>query len=151
MTLTREIFFTAAYDKRAPEPSKNYGVHGVEMRWYLKGPEGAIQFVVFTNWHLPHVQQELDRKSFGEFPHLSCHPQPADLGYHSRVPRYEDQRPMDGECSVIEGGGPCYYDGSGLRADDVYRLLVEKGSEAVWQFLEEEYRSTFNVPEASHV
>ena len=49
-----------AYNKRNPDPKKDYGVHGVELRMVLKGPKGAVQFVLFTNWMLPEVQQDLD-------------------------------------------------------------------------------------------
>ena len=45
----RRIEFAPAYDKRHPDPQKNYGIHGVEMRWLLEGPRGVIQFLVYTN------------------------------------------------------------------------------------------------------
>jgi hypothetical protein len=54
--LTRDFAITPAYDKRAADPNKNYGVHGCEFRFYVKGERGAIQFVVYSHWHLPHVQ-----------------------------------------------------------------------------------------------
>lgn len=131
MELSREIEFTPAFDKRHPDPSKNYGIHGASMRWCLKGEHGAIQFVVFTDWHLPHVTEELKAKgSFQE-------PMAADIGYHSHVPRYEGQTLLEQDCDVI--GGPCYYDGSGLQAEEGLRLLITEGSEAVWRWMEEYY------------
>jgi hypothetical protein len=84
--MERIVEFNPAYDKRDSDPSKNYGIHGVNLRMILKGTKGAIQFVVYTNWHLPHVQAELDRRH----DHILCHPMPADLGYHSPTPRYEE-------------------------------------------------------------
>lgn len=48
----------AAWDKRSDTPSEDYGVHGVDLRMVLVGPLGAVQFVVYTNWMLPHVQSE---------------------------------------------------------------------------------------------
>lgn len=139
--LTREIVFTPAFDKRSKDPSKNYGVHGVEMKWFLKGPKGAIQFVVFTNWMLPHVQAERDADCSVEKAFLHK-PMPADLGYHSPHAMYDGQQAMADDCPVI--GGKCYYDGSGLNAYPVFQLLLEKGSEAVWQRLEEEYHERFD-------
>ena len=59
-TLKRIVKFAPAYDKRNPDPSKNYGVHGVELRMVLKGKEGAVQFLLFTNWMLPRVQLDTD-------------------------------------------------------------------------------------------
>lgn len=57
--LERITVFDPAFDKRDPDPKKNYGIHGVELRMVLKGPEGAVQFIVFTGWMLPKVQREL--------------------------------------------------------------------------------------------
>lgn len=137
--LVHEIIFYPAYDKRAPEPNKNYGIHGVDMRWYVKGDKGAVQFVVYTNWHLPHVMSELEndppRRGFNRFA-----PLPADLGYHSPTPRYEDQYCHE-DCEVI--GKKCYYDGSGLNAETVYDILVREGGEAVWKYLDEYYYEIF--------
>lgn len=134
------IQFSEAYDKRAPEPDKNYGIGAVTIRFVLKGDKGAVQFYLLTSWHLPHVQEELKNKP----PHLSLsiEPMPADLGYHSPVPRYEGQMVTRESCEYLDGK-PCYYDVSGLRAEGVFKVLLEKGSDGVWEFLEKEYRSLF--------
>lgn len=108
----------------------------------LKGEKGAVQFVVYTGWHLPHVTKELDQKPvYRDRPHLLCHPMPADLGYHSPIPQYEGQRPMEGVCQEL--GGTCYYDGSGLNAERVFEVLLREGSDGVWRELEEYYTSVF--------
>lgn len=141
MTLKREITFSPAYD----HTEKRGGVHGVDLRFVLKGEQGAVQFVLFTNWHLPQVQERLDKDIYGEFPHLSCHPMPADLGYHSPVPRYEDQWCRE-SCEYLDGK-PCYCDGSELNAIDVYGVLVTKGSEGVWEYLAKYYAEVFETKE----
>lgn len=125
--MERIVKFTPAFDRRDPDPSKNYGIHGVEMAMALKGDLGAVQFVLYTNWHLPHVRPTLSDLS----------PLPADLGYHSPRPRYEGQQAVTEECRYV--GGVCYYGGSSLRARDVFELLVREGDEAVWQLLESYY------------
>mgnify|MGYP000162019359 CR=1 FL=1 len=51
--------FTEAYDRRHEDPEKNYGIHGIDLRMILKGPLGAVQFVLYTQRMLKHVQQEL--------------------------------------------------------------------------------------------
>jgi hypothetical protein len=156
--LTREVLIRPAYDRR----SEGYGIHGVEMCFVVKGPKGAVQFVVFTNWHLPHVTQEningtierakngiIDPENFSmDFSklsrsHLKCIflPMAADLGYHSPVPMYEDQKPMSAECQIL--GGECYYDGSTLNAEPVFELMVREGGDALWVRLEQEYRDRF--------
>ena len=126
-----------AYDKRDPDPNKNYGIHGVEMRWYVCGEEGVVQFVVYTNWYLPHVAAELLTPGHKTF---RCAPMPADLGYHSPIPHYDSQNPMR-DCLLL--GGDCYYDGSTMNAERVFSLLVEQGGDAVWDELDRYYRGVF--------
>lgn len=137
--LTKTITFTPAFDKRSDDPKKNYGVHAVEMRWVVRGRLGAIQFLMYTGWHLPHVAVELRTKQAPDFSFEA--PIAADLGYHSPVPRYADQKPMSRKCDIL--GGTCYYDGSGLHAQPIMDMLIEKGGDAVWDELCDYYRSTF--------
>lgn len=136
----------AAWDKSDPDPSKDYGIHGVECRWVVKGPRGAIQFLIYTNWMLPHVWEAQDKRGLDRnFPHLLCRPMGADFGYHSRTPSYEGQEPIrieDGGCPYLDGAS-CYYDGSGVRGQQTLQLLIEKGGEAVWASMEEEYNRVF--------
>lgn len=144
--MERVVEFTPAYDKRHPDPKKNYGIHGVNIKFLLKGAEGAVQFLLFTNWFLPEVQAELDEKHID---HLPCHPQPADLGYHSLKPMYEGHKSITKRCPDI-GGKPCYYDGSGLAAEHIFEVLVRHGEDAVWKELEEYYAEIFKVEAHSH-
>lgn len=131
-----------AYDLRDPNPSKSYGIHGVNLRFLVVGPLGVVQFLLHTNWQLPHVERELDSRPVdSRFPHLSCRPVPADLGYHSPKPMYEGQTPRD-NCTYL-GGRPCYYDGSGLNARKPYEILVAEGLDPMWEFLEDDYKRTF--------
>lgn len=140
-TLNRSITFKPAFDRRDSDPAKNYGIHGVSLRFLLVGDKGAVQFVIYTNWHLPHVQEELDNRTSSPYPHLLCHPTPADLGYHSPVPRYEGQPKMEG-CDILSNGC-CYYDGSSLNAEPVYERLLREGEDGVWSELEEYYKANF--------
>lgn len=145
-TFERQVVFTPAFDRR----HQNYGIHGVELRFHLIGEHGATQFVIFTNWQLPEVTKEQDaRPPDRRFPHLSCHPMPADLGYHRLTPAYEGQQVLSEECELL-GGKPCYYDGSGLMAQDVFDLFTREGDAAVWRELERFYRtSVLDEPEPS--
>lgn len=133
----RIVTLTPAFDKRHTDPSKNYGIHGVGLRMVLKGPKGATQFVLYTSWHLPHVQADMDAKPLNDFPYMFHKPTPADIGYHWHAPQYEGQ--FTGACEYV-AGGKCYYDGSSLQAQDVYDILVREGSEGVWRELERRYR-----------
>lgn len=128
---TREIVFEPAWDRRHEDPSKNYGIHGVTIRFHLKGPKGVIQFVLFTGWYLPECRVE------------NTPPFPADLGYHSPVPlRDWQEQPITESCDLLDGR-PCYYDGSGLQADRIYDVLLREGSEGVWRELEIHYHAIF--------
>ena len=129
----RLVEWAPAYDKRP-----KYGIHGMELRFVLKGPEGATQFVIYTNWLLKHNQKEADARMDREFPHLVCHPLPADVGYHSPRPIYPEQTFVSKNCEYLDGQ-PCYYDGSSLQAETLYWQFVEHGEAVVWKELEERY------------
>jgi len=132
----RIVEVSPAFDRRDPDPSKNYGIHGAEIKFILKGPAGAAQFVICTNWMLPHVQKEIGpRKGWTTY---CAVPMGADVGYHSPVPMYEDQEPIAEECPYLDGR-PCYYDGSGLRAEELLERMIEEGDSAVWRELERVY------------
>ena len=130
----RDVTFSPAYDMRP-----KYGIHGVDIRFILQGPLGAVQFVMSTNWMLEHVQKELDQRT--DRPRFLDRPMGTDVGYHSPKPMYEGQTSMD--CDLIEGG-QCYYDGSGLLADQWLReILIPEGSDGIWKALEKRYHETF--------
>lgn len=133
--MERLIEMAPAFDRRDSDPSKNYGIHGVEMRFVLKGPEGAVQFLLYTDWQLPHVARELKGKGHEN------RPMPADIGYHSPTPRYDGQTPRE-NCEYL-GGKTCYYDGSGCWAYGFFERLLEGGSDGLWKALECYYKRTF--------
>lgn len=136
----RIIEIQPPYDRRDPNPSKNYGIHGMTLRFILKGPLGATQFVYYTCQHLEHVADELyfDSKTRGYNPFKGMG---ADIGFHSPKPVYEGQTPMAGECDVL--GGQCYYDGTSLGASEFAPTFLKEGTPAVWKMLEKRYRDTF--------
>lgn len=140
-TLEKIVRMSGAFDKRNPDPSKNYGVHGMEIRFVLKGDAGAVQFVVFTPMHLPHVQEEMWRnnrhREWNPF-----EPMGADIGYHAREPQYEGQESMT--CDLLPEGR-CYYDGTSLGADEFMPTFLAGGDKAVWKMLEERYVERFGL------
>ncbi len=138
----RKTEWNEAFDKRDSDPNKNYGIRGMSLRFLVGNELGVVQLLIYTNWQLRHVQEELDRTRSD---HVLCHPMPADLGYHSPIPQYDGQTRRD-SCEYLEGR-PCYYDGSGLNAEPVYWTFVEKGEEAMWKALEEYHASIFHEPQ----
>lgn len=136
----REVVFVPAYDKRDPNPAKNYGIHGMDLRFYLKKDGRAIQFVLYTGMMLRHIQDEHQQKP-GQLITGPSGWMAADIGYHSPEPLYEGATPTDNECHVI--GGTCYYDGSSLCAEKFADIFLEQGEDALWAMLETEYEDRF--------
>ncbi len=134
------IEWSPAWDKRDSDPKKDYGIHGMELRFVLIGPKGATQFVIFTNWMLSQ-----NRKPWNEMTEACLlQSMPADVGYHAYVAQYDGQTPLFPECEYL-GGKPCYYDGSGLRAEELFDEFVAKGEEVVWIALRERYDRLIGV------
>jgi hypothetical protein len=144
------IKFRPAYDKRNPEPSKNYGVHCVDMLMVLKGSKGAISFTIFTGWYLPHVAADWRNRGLASLAAFDA--SGADIGYHSRKPlrEWQNDTNKNEHCEWCDNE-PCWYDGSGLAASELFKRFVKEGEEIVWSTLEEWYHSEFdtNVSDSS--
>ena len=130
------------YDKRDPNPSKDYGICGMHIRFVLIGDKGATQFVIFTDWYPPDTQQRLFDEAQPGMSFFSMKPMGADVGYHSPVSQYDGQEPIDDECPYLDGK-PCHYDGSGLAADALVKVFLVEGVDAVWDELQDEYDHYF--------
>ncbi len=146
--LEESVQFTPGYN--CPVGSmQGHGVHGMEICWYLRGPNGGAQFRIYTDWTPGPVRpghgiapdgssNRYDRSPVtGEWE--PRYPMGADVGYHARVPQWEGDKPISDDCPVI--GGVCYYDGSGMRADKLVREFIPHGEEVIWHELEDVYRS----------
>lgn len=137
----RLIEMLPAYDKRDPDPRKNYGVHGVTLTMTVRANHRAVQFTLYTKWYLSHVQAQFDANLPDRNPLLFHKPLPAGVEYHSPEPLYEGHESYGNDCRYT--GGICYHDGSSLAADDVFRVLLERGSDGVWEELERRWREKF--------
>lgn len=104
----------------------------MEVRWYLRGPLGVVQFVMFTDW--PPSQPSSRFYSTGR----RMFPMAADLGWHATSPQYDGQEGQ--ECDLLRGGGTCFYDGSGLNAELVMERFFVEGETAIWAALTDAYR-----------
>lgn len=124
---TRIIAFEPGYNDPRHGPH-TFGRHGMQLRFLLVGPLGAVQFLLYTNW-TPGTLDTIGTITDGTT-------MPADLGHHWTTPRYADECTY--ECEYIEGGR-CYYDGSGLAAEEPFRILIEDGIDALWAFLRTHY------------
>lgn len=130
--------FLPAWDRRDPNPCKNYGIKSVTLRMTLVGPKGATYFTVYTGWYLPSVIDPMSDERKGHV----LQPCPCEVGYHSPTPQYEDQSVCREHCEFLDGR-PCYADSSALAADEMFAVLVAEGGDAVWAKLEENYREYF--------
>lgn len=145
----RIVRVSPAWDKRDPDPKKDYGVGACKITFVLKGAKGAVQFVIGTDWYLPHTQRK-DRDWQHDYNTRfdKIAPTGWDVGYHSPVPMYEDQTKMGDDCEYVHGG-TCYYDGSSLRADEWVPKFLEGGTDWLWPALEQEYAARFETVEAA--
>lgn len=113
---------------------KCHGRHGMNMRFVLMGEEGAVQFLLYASDFLPgsteHGHTKRDKALMGVMA--------ADLGHHWIRPTYEGES-NNGACEYLHGA-ECFYDGSGLNAEDILVRFLSDGLDAVWEDLEDYYR-----------
>jgi hypothetical protein len=140
---TREIKCIPAYDFT----SINRGIHNAELIFIVKCEAGALTLTVDTGWYL-------DRKL--KMP-IDC-PQGSYVGWH----RYEgDENELTRDSCQYLDGKKCYGDGSFCDSRDFGFILVEKGSDAVFEKMEEyfldrlkkealELRDFFEEPKPEH-
>ena len=133
----RIIRMSTAFDKRNPDPNKDYGITAMNMWFILRGEKGATQFMVGTPMYLPEISDELWFKG-GKINYLKG--DGWDIGYHAKNAQYEGQEPMD--CGLLDEG-KCYYDGSSLQASEFYPTFVSEGPDAVWAMLRKRYQEIF--------
>lgn len=135
----RRVLVSPAYDKRDSDPRKNFGISEMKITFLLIGEKGAVQWMIGTGWYTASAREHL--RGFVDRHDKSGAPTPWDLGYHSKVPRYEHHTSSHKDCEFT--GGPCYYDGSGLNAELLMERFLEEGEAYLWPALEAYYRCTF--------
>lgn len=131
--LEESVQFTPGYNCPVPG-GKGHGVHGMEITWILKGPGGAVQLSIASDWipgklYPGHGLSPAGHRS-GSFP------MGFGVGCHTRHPQYEGHEP-DGECGMT--GRQCYYNHSFSGADPVLPEFMARGEQAIWDALEAEY------------
>ncbi len=144
--LIRSVTFQAAWDRRDPNPHKNYGVHGVQIDFVLRGSAGAVYFPVRTSWMLPEVN-EWHRQLAAENPFLLRaveKPICAPFSIHSPTQREGWQHSGEEICEFL--GAPCWAESSSYLAPDaVWEKMLREGSEGFWKAIEEIYRQNLEI------
>lgn len=138
--LERAVVFGPGYNSaQTGNPHADFGVHGMEIIWYLRGPLGVAQFMLYTDWIPGTLRPGHGLPPAGmSFPRID-YPMGADLGYHAPVPQWEGQEEYRRDDCRLLPGGTCYYDGSGMAAERVAKEFVLAGEPAVWAALEDRY------------
>ncbi len=140
------IRFECAFGKKdcVPGGGGSHGVHGLTVRFLSIGEEGAVQFTIYTGW-LPQRAKpsNIGYREVRGWTTRGNDVTPADLGYHAKKPRYDGQTQISESCEYCDGG-PCYYDGSGLNANDAMYALVNGGDKTLWEFLDAYYGTVFD-------
>lgn len=149
MKLERIVNISPAFDERHDDPRRDYGIASCNIWFILKGPKGAVQVMFNTDWYLPETIKEyrekgnenlkppIELRNDNKF--LKCF----DVGFHSLKPQFDGHKASN--CDILPKG-KCYYDGSALRGEELKLadVLIRQGSEAIWKFLEEEYKREFD-------
>jgi len=152
--LERRIEFNVGYDHREfPEEcgGGGHGQSGMDMRWVLSGPLGAVQWVVhMVNWvpgnvrSIKGVEERLPVSLVPCMQHGLGDLYATDLGYHSPIELYEGQYHTEpGKCEYLPGQD-CYYDGSGLNAEPLLEAFLNHGPMAVWAALARYYNDVLS-------
>lgn len=132
---TKDVKFSPSRDWIKKEPSRNYGISTMRITFVLKGPLGAVQWMIGTEYAIEPIRKRISD------PDEPRKPTGYDLGYHSPKPMYEGQT-SQANCDIL--GCACFYDGSGLNADLLIEGFLARGSDWIWGQLREYYEHTFN-------
>lgn len=135
LPLVRETIVSAAYDLRGKGPQE-YGIGGCNLLFLVKGPLGAVQCMIMTDWYPASARND----GAPSIRYMRNKPWITDIGYHAREAQYEDHKPMP-NCPHLDGA-PCYYDGTSLN-EAWEEGLVNGGTAWLWPRLEELYRYRF--------
>lgn len=120
-----------AFDKRDPNPSKDYGIGSVKIRFVLRGEKGAVIFSCSTGMYLPQQVKEHGHDEWKKW-------QPMGYGvWYCTTTPIEGVEPRK-NCENLDGKD-CYGDGSCLASDEVMPILISEGSEGLWKKLKEYY------------
>jgi hypothetical protein len=148
--MEQALVFQPGYNgDRSPDPRRSYGVHGMEIRWYLRGPKGGAWVAFSTEWIPGDLTPGHGLMPPGFPPREpSQYPDGCGLGWCGLVPQYEGHEPTtDAGCLLIPGG-TCYTDMSYTGSDPVAVAFTERGEAAVWEALEDCYAG-LKAPEAT--
>lgn len=118
-------------------PGASHGRHNAEIHFILRSERAEIVLSVGTGWDLPETPRNM-RSSHA----LRDLPRGMGVDFHSADPQYDGQEPRIGDCQLWR---PCYNDVGFTMSDEPAELLVRKGSDAVWEWLEAKHQEHFRA------
>lgn len=138
--LKKEVRFYPPYDKR----ETGYGICAMRCFMILKGSYGAITFNFHTGIYTKEVHEELIRNNAHnpEMLLTITRAMGADVSGHSYEPvdEYTAKEGPSKKCCEWLDGKPCYIgSSSALLADEMFKIMIKEGDEAVWEKMEEYY------------
>ena len=158
--MKRIVKFYPAWDRTDPDPKKNYGVRDIDLRFLVVGKDKAVEFQLSTNWYLEHVMKKrleamkhdvwVQKDDFLLKTFIA--PYPLDVCYYSPKRLSEDDAEWEDGLSdkSIISCAPIFYgykyeeEESGYRSPEhAYHLLLEKGEDDLWEYLENYYSEVF--------
>jgi hypothetical protein len=120
-------------DRCKPDTGGSHGIHNCELHITVRGATAEVTLVISTGWDLRTVPPRAHRR----------YPFGAYVEFHTSLPRFEGQEPTirmelhdDATCKPWAN---CYLDRGYVMAEEPAEMLVEKGSDAVWTWLERQY------------
>lgn len=128
--LERHMWLRPGYDAKG----EGAGIHNAELNFAVKGPMGAVTFMIYTNWYTKSARAGMESGYIRDDRASSL----CKLDVHSKVPQGEwDTEPTSKQCDWTDGG-ECYCSGSMLQRQ-LADGLVEFGEEWLFEELEKEY------------
>ena len=111
--MERRTTLEPARDLRNPDPEKNAGIRPAKLIFEVIGYDGRVKFEVGTGWHRPETEKEF-----------------FELGHWTLLRPYGDEVTIHGSGGMVVP--------INVHAE-MFQLLVEQGSEAVFEKLERLY------------
>lgn len=115
----------------------SHGRNAATLFMTLRSEVAEVTLEVGTGWDRPETPARY---------RLTDGPRPGCVAFHSSMPQYEGHEPQGSTCDLWSA---CYGSTAFTLADEPTRLLVCEGSDAVWVWLEAQYRETFGALAAS--
>lgn len=136
----RAVVFQPGYNSDVTgNPRADYGVHGMEISWYLRGPNGCVYLTFAVLDWVPGQLSPGHGLPPPGYPRREPeqHPHGFGMRWCTPAPQYDGQGRWQEDCPLI--GVPCYFDTWFSGADEPARQFTELGEPVIWEALRRRY------------